>query len=382
MKTRSMFCLLFVTIFLCICLIPVAAFAESGDDAGNVFSVEESVGGKTIGLDLYAVGKDVSVSNSEVASSALLAGYNVQVNSVAIGGSLRAAGYTLYVDNAQIAANATLAGYSIDIGDQVTARGIYTASSTMRFSGTCDTLTAFGQSVTILGTVNGSVHISADQVYIGDDAVINGTLYVSSTSEPNVASTAKIADMQFEQLHQKYATSAHSTVHPFISTLKKLAWMLSGRVLLAILFFFIIGGSLNRAGTMLSARPWAMPLSGLITLIAAPTAAIILLITVIGVPAGALLLCLYIIAIGFSVSFMGCVGGQLLFPKLHGLLASIIGVCICSIAVIIPYLGGMVRFVCMVYTLGYFVQTIYLQIPKKNSDHRPSSSATGDDFPI
>ncbi|MEG1883459.1 MAG: hypothetical protein RR224_07050, partial [Clostridia bacterium] len=334
-------------------------------DAGNVFTTENDVANQIIQLDLYAVGQNVQVSECSIEQSALLAGQEVHVTGTSIGGSLRAAGYTLYANDTNVFANATMAGYSIDLGSQFSAKGIYAAASTIRYAGICDTLNVTGQTVTILGTINGDAYIYAERVIVESAAVIKGTLHVNSSAEPSIASGASVSNLEFEQMADSEPAETVKVISPILTKLKSLVMMLPGRILLAVLLFFVLGSAIKGAADMAKTRPVAMPVCGFIALIATPTAALILLITYVGIPAGALVLCLYALVLAFSVSFVGCAAGQLVFSKLHGLLASIIGVSICSLIVIIPYLGGLLRFVCMVYTLGYFLQKIYLGFGKK-----------------
>lgn len=148
--------------------------------------------------------------------------------------------------------------------------------------------------------------------------------------------------------------------------------MLPGRVLIAVLLYFVLRSSTRDAANMITSRPVAMPITGLVSLIVIPIAVVLLMITYIGVPVGALLLCLYILALVFSVSFAGCAAGQCVFPGMHPLVASIIGVAVLSVVKIIPFVGWIVTLGSMLYTLGYFVQKCYLNLPKKKANPAPA----------
>lgn len=364
------------TLALILALLPTLALADSGfttDGAGNALAEESAASGMTIGGDLYAFGQNVDASSAEIAESAILAGQYISVNNSHIGGSLRAAGYQLSAANTDVDVNATLAGYSISLGNGFSAKAVYGAAQSVNFAGTCDTLWLSAESVVIAGTVNGDVQVDAQSVTVTDTAVITGNLNVTAASEPTVASGASIGNVNFTQSKTEEAAesaaAAASTVG-FLAKLGKLLMMIPGRILLAVLYYFIIRKSVDEAAAMVTKRPAAMPVSGLIALISMPIAAVILLCTYIGVPAGMLLLCLYGLAIAFAVSFAACMLGKLFFPKLHTLVAYIIGAAAISIIVIIPYLGGLVKFGCTIYTLGYFIQKIYLGFSKK-----PASAA-------
>ncbi len=67
--------------------------------------------------------------------------------------------------------------------------------------------------------------------------------------------------------------------------------------------------------------------------------------------------------------------GKLLFPKQRTLVAFIIGVALVAAARILPIVRGLVSLGCTVYTLGYFVQRIYLGFGKKAASPTPPPAA-------
>ena len=358
---------------LAIALLPAMALAESETDgAGNVLASEGSAAGMTIGGDLYSIGQNVDASGAKIAESAILAGQYVSVNNGTVGGSLRAAGYQINAANTAVDVNATLAGYSVNLGQGFSAKAVYAAAQSVSFAGECDTMGISAQTVTIAGTVNGDVTINAETVNVLDTAVITGSLNVTAENEPAVAAGASVGNIDFTKSESQTSDVA-ATVAPmsaaalFLAKLGKLAVQLPGAVLLAVLYYFVIRNTVDDAANMVKTRPAAMPVSGFVTLISLPIAAIILLCTVIGVPVGLLLLCLYGLALAFAGSFAGAMAGKLAFPKMHTLLAYIIGAAAVAIVRIIPFAGGLVTLAAMIYTLGYFIQKIYLGFAKKES---------------
>lgn len=373
-------CVLLLMLALFIALLPALANAESETDGvGNVLADDGSASGMTIGGDLYGVGQNVDASGTQVAESAILAGQNISVNNSTIGGSLRAAGYQIMAANTAVDVNATIMGYGINMGQGFSAKAVYAAAQSISFAGTCDVLHVAAQNVTVSGTVNGDAHINANTVSILDGAVVTGTLYVTAESEPVVPAGARVGAVSFtkSQTSSESETSAASvsTVSKVLGKLSKLIMMLPGRILLAVLYYFVIRKSVDGAAEMAKTRAVAVPVTGFVALISMPIAAIILLCTVIGVPAGVLLLCLYGIALGFAVSFAGCMAGKLVFPKLHTLLSYIIGAGAITLILYVPYVGGIVTFAAMIYTLGYFIQKIYLGFDKKEAVAAPAAPA-------
>ena len=354
-------------------LLPTRVLAEGEKDAGqhsagNLFVLDGGAVGQAVESDLYGFGENVDASLTQVGESAILAGRNVTVNNSDIGGSLRAAGYQVSVNGTTVAVNATLAGYSLTMGQDFFARGVYGAANTILFDGQCQELTLCAKDVTILGKVEGNARVYAQNVVIGPDAQIAGVLYVTAAAAPSVPSSAMVGSVSFTQAQSDRAEDAAAVVKavsPIMSALKKLAMMLPGRILLAVAYFFILRKSVDSASEMLSSRPAVLPLTGLVSLICIPIAALILVFTYIGVPPGLLIICLYALTLAFSVSFAGCIAGRLAFPKLHPLLAYIIGVSALTALKLIPFLGGLLTFACMLCVLGYFVQRIYQTFGKK-----------------
>lgn len=375
---RKILAILSLCLLMVLLCVPAMALALSTDSAGNVFA--DATVSQTIQSDLYAMGETIGASSSAIGGSAILAGRSVRVDHSTVAGSIRAAGYDVSLSGAQAGANATLAGYTVHIGEGCTARGVYAAAYSIVFNGECETFGAAAQNVTLNGTVNGDAYIQAEQVTLGNDLIVNGTLHVTATAAPTLPASAKVGNLAFTQAQTETTSDAVTTaaatvavVNPIFAKLKTLLLYLPGRMVLAVLFYFAIGGSLRRASGMITARPVAMPLSGLIALLSLPIAAIVLMVTYIGIPAGVLLLCLYTLSLCFAVSFAGCFAGVRLFPKLHPLVASLIGVAGVTLLKLIPYVGGLLTFACIVYTLGYFVQDVYL----RNKRPAPDGAAPG-----
>lgn len=373
MKKQMRFAGVALLAALMLALAPTFALAENDSDAlaldgaGNAFADESGAVGMTIAGDLYCFGQNVDASNAQIDASAILAGQTVTVNGTRLGGSLRAAGYQISAENTVVDVNATLAAYGIHLGSQFSARAVYAAAQNVTFAGTCQTLGVSAQSVVISGTISGDVNITAGTVTVTDTAVISGNLNVTAKDAPSVASGASVANINFTESETEetgHQLAAAATAVGVLAKLGSLLMMLPGRILLAVLYYFIIRKSLDEAADMIQTRPAAMPISGLVALICVPVLAIILMFTYVGVPLGMLLACLYALALAFAVSFAGCMLGRCVFSKLHTLLAYLIGVSALSLIKLIPVVGGVVTFACMLYTLGYFIQKIYLGFGK------------------
>ena len=379
MKTSQFRKILFVALALCLCLcvsfaevLPAQEPTDAPTEQPNAPMVEVignlvaagKVTGQSIGIDLYAAGETVAVDDCEIGAAALLAGRNINVTSTEIGGSLRAAGFSVNVSDTGIRNNATVAGYTIRFDQNTQMVGAYAAGNDVYFGGTCFDLRIAAQTATISGTVNGDANVYAERVIIEDGAVITGTLHVSANEQPVISSNASIGNVAFQQIVNETAQQ-HHTASPLLGKLWGGLYMVASRAVLAVLFYFVLRRTTRNAGDMITGRPVAMPVTGLVSLIAVPFAVLLLFITVIGVPAALLMMMMYGAILAFSVSFMGCAAGQRVFSRMHPLVASLIGVAVLSVAQLIPILGIIVTIGCMIYALGYFIQKIYLNFSHK-----------------
>ena len=351
-------------ILVVLLLVPAAALAAETDGAGNQYISDNGLSGGSVENDLYGAGNTLVIDNANIGESAVLAGRDVSVLGSSIGGSLRAAAYNVNATDTKVDVNATVAGYSVTLGSGFSAKGVYAAAATVTFSGEASTVYVSAQSVFLNGVVNGDAHIYAESVTIGSNAVVTGTLEISAGSEPVVPAGAKIGNLSFtlveNETESSPATQAASKVLPLVKRVRNQFLQLPGRLVLAVLLFFVIGGALQKSGQMLLKRPVAMLVTGFVALIATPLAVLFLMLTVIGIPAALLVLCLYVLVLCFALVFTACAVGRILFKSMHPLLACVIGAAIFTAAAILPLIGWLVRVACMIFALGYFLQTLYL----------------------
>jgi hypothetical protein len=101
-----------------------------------------------------------------------------------------------------------------------------------------------------------------------------------------------------------------------------------------------------------------------LSLIAIPVAAIIALITLIGIPLGLILVGLYAIFLYLSWVIAGILLGRLILQILGTMepsliLSALIGLFILILVGWIPYLGGFVNLVVILFGLGIILQGLY-----------------------
>ncbi|MFT3983392.1 MAG: polymer-forming cytoskeletal protein [Lachnospiraceae bacterium] len=336
--------------------------SESSDSVGNRFYTGETsaITDVTALKDVYMMGNNCQIAGSTVDQDVLIAGNLLSVSNTSINGSLRAAGYSIDVIGTKISGNITAAANSISIGHEVTADAAILAAQSIAFNGTCGDLKAYAENVTIDGTVTGDVHIFAENVTIGPNADIKGTLTIKSTKEPGIDENALIANLNFDKQADVGKTAEKLTIGAKIvhKLLSRLYWV-PALVLIAFIFCLVFGKALDGSGTMLMSNPAVMLGSGAIALIALPVAVILCCITYIGLPLAGLLTLLVLPILFFSVTFTGAAVGRLVFKTLHPWLASLLGTAILVFVKIVPFLGGLLTFACIIFTLGYLIQLCY-----------------------
>ncbi|MDO5111935.1 MAG: hypothetical protein Q4E65_06490 [Clostridia bacterium] len=356
----------FVLIFVLAMSVAVSAQALDKDSAGNGVSEAAAISGETLARDLYWMGQSLSLSNSSVGQSLICAGYDLTVSNTEIGGSVRAAGNMLNFQNTTVENNITAAGNVLSVDGGSRAAGVYMLGSSVTFNGACDTLGAAAGTVNLNGVVNGDVNISADKVVIGPEAVVTGVMTVQASEQPVIPATAQIANLQYkaaavseDDLESAAQVAAGAA---FMHRVTSRVYWVFAVALLAALFVLLIPGSLQGAACMLKHRTLALLLTGLVTLLALPLLLVLLCVTFIGLPVAGLVALLSLTAMLFSVPFAGASASRLVFPKMNVWISSILGAAILSAARIIPFLGGLIAFAAIIYTLGYFVQVCYLRM--------------------
>lgn len=357
--------------------------AKGLDTAGNNFlgcddeSSGEYSGSDSAKRDIYWVGNKLTLTNSTTGGDAITAGYSMSFSGCDVGGSIRAAGYSVSIDNTTIKNNITTAGNELNIGAGVKAAGIIAVGNRVTVSAECDSLFAAGAVVRFDGVVNGDASISADKVIFGENAVITGHLKIDSSSEPVYPAGIKDHTFTaFENTEEGEAAQAAATISFGAALLHRLYWIVASCVV-ALLLCLLATKELDGSGEMLIKRPVAMPVTGLVTLLAMPLAIIILLITVIGAPVAGLIALLFAAMCFFAIAFAGASAGRLVFPKMNKILASVIGVAALELLRIIPYLGGLILFAAILYTVGYFILACYERIKAlKKQPEVPAAEAT------
>ncbi len=316
----------------------------------------------------FGVGYNVTSSKVKTEDAACYAGYNVSVNQADIGGSAFLAGYSVNTYKSDIKGNLVASGYNINVDDMTSATSVIAAGAFINVAGTADSAMISGGEVYFSGNVNGDVNIEAEKVYIDEDACITGKLIVKSVEEPVIPNGAKIGsykwiDVQEEASNQNGAEkiAQNSVLDAVFVTAKSAVYWSIAMVLLGLIFCWLMPKELVASTEMVKTRTAAMLGSGAVTLFAMPIAFIVALCTGVGAPVAGIVVSVFVLILVCSVTFTGAALGRMVFSKLNPILGSLIGIVILEVVKVIPFLGTLIFLASAIYSLGFFIQSIYLK---------------------
>ncbi len=357
-----------------------ADVVDEKDSAGNAIICKTSVSGEKYAEDVYWAGNDMSMNDSKIANDLIAVGYTLSVNGTEIAGSARSAGYSISLQDVEVAHNITVAGNILNIDSNTKAKAVYAAGNMITFSGECESFNASGNTVILNGVVNGDAKIDANEVTIGPNAVVTGKLTVSAADEATIPDSVKIGEYEYHDspnVPDEDTVEAVSKGARFVHKILNRVYWVPAMIIVALFFCLVIPGAVDGSGKMLLKKPVAMPITGLVALCAIPVALIILCITFIGLPLAGLIALLVTIATIFAVPFAGASAGRIVLPKMNIWLSSIIGSAVLTLALAVPFIGGLIKFLSILYVLGYFIQKCYEQIKtigKKPEQEMPQAA--------
>lgn len=401
-------------ILVLLSMISLTAAAQT-DSAGNVFISDSTSVPQATERDLYWAGRNRVFDDYQIGKSFLAVGRDITVNESTIGGSLRAAAYSLILNGVDVNDNITAAGYNLQASG-VTAGGVYFAGSSLYFNGTADSVNLFGNKVTLDGDIHGDANIYADKIVFGENLIIDGTLTVHSGSEPALPSGAKAGDFVFirtesatkinvnidsngahigvkdsEPTNIPAPTSGGTNPEPvqpksspdFGSFLRGLF----GNLLLAALLCLLLGAEeLGKPGKMLLERPLPMLGTGFAGIFVIPGLILTLLFIGIGFPSAGLLGILFAVVCIYALIFAGMTLANTLVPRFtnnkvlkNEWVCSLIGALVFWLLRKIPVFGFLLQTAALIYTLGYFLQTIFLRL--RSSSTRKAAEKPVDETP-
>lgn len=327
---------------------------------GNAFLTERDALNLSVERDLYWAGETLNASGLEVGNgtggSALLAGATLNVASSNVYGSLRAAGQNINISGTKVGNNITVAGQDVSIASDVSASGVYAAGSNVSVSGTYQSAALAGATVSLAGNYAGDVSVSAGTVRVSKGTTVGGTLRLPNNADVVIEEGATVPNLSY--VDDALVTSASQDAAPNpLAVVGPLLFSCFAHILLVLLFFFLIRGTLEGAVKLSETNLARMFLLGLALFFALPLLGLFFLFPLVTAPISALIFIFIGVLWAFSIPFVGYVLGRRLFKNVKPLGAGMLGTVILTAICYVPYLFFVVPTVSSVFVAGYLFQS-------------------------
>lgn len=316
--------------------------------------------------ELYAAGQNVTV-NGQVADSAFIASNYVTTNG-SVGDSLKVAGSTINI-NGNVGSDLFFAGSTVNISKNVVITDdLSGVAGFVSIDGKVGkNVKIAGTTVEINGEIDGDAFVIADNVKIGNQAVIKGTLDYRSPKEAEIASGAQIQDIQFHKSVSKSNTASEKFKEAFTSfnLIKVFA-----AIILGLLLIYIFPKNSEKIVRDGFAELGRNVLVGLITAVIIPIALIILLASVFGYQvallSGSVYLTIYLTASAYTGILLGSLIVKLFDKQDYKAdwKAVIIGQILFAILVLVPFVGWIINLFLFLVVLGSILKLTYQSVKK------------------
>jgi hypothetical protein len=201
--------------------------------------------------------------------------------------------------------------------------------------------------------VGGNVELEVDKLTITSTANIEGDLVYTSENEASIQSGARLGGSTTHNVPEKPAAPS-----PFAGIQGKLLGFLMILVI-GIIVILLATGRISAMADSIRTKPWPSLGWGALALFVIPIASLIVIITIIGLPVGLIALVLYGIAVYLSQIPVGFLIGRLIIRRngeieSRGLMigALALGLAILLVLGLIPYVGGLVMVLTIMFGLG------------------------------
>lgn len=334
----------FIFISLLAVMVPACAITLRSDGTvtippGQIINDDLVVSGGTVTMsgtvlnDLVVAAGTANV-DGQVRGDLIVAGGTVNVRQP-VGGTIYVAGGTVNLSS--------LVGRNL-----VVAGGTVNGERTVRVG---RDLVVSGGTVTMAGTVTRDLRGSIGTFTLTNTARVGRDLIVSAR-KAHIASGAIIGG-------QRVVTRTQQREHRGrgAGIVGWIIWRLImgiGLYIVGAIFIALAPRMTAQAEGVLRVHPWASLLTGLILLIVVPFAAALIMFFIVTIPLSLILLALYAILLFLSPIFAALLIGHLILrrPTASPYLALLIGLVIITLLRLIPFLGGLVHFLAILFGLG------------------------------
>lgn len=354
----------FLLTLMALVLLPLTSNAEGVSfktERGNIYSAGGSINiTEDASNDIVAAGGNVVITGS--AGNELLAAGGSVLLSGKIAGDARVAGGNITIAD-EIGGEAVVAGGKVNLLPKAVIKSdLFAASGDISIEGTIGGgARIIGGMVLINGTINKNVDIKAQQLVIGKNAIIKGTLRYEAPVEARIEQGAVITGEKI--FKKKEFAPPREQVKKFLG----LWWIvkLIAVMAAALAIYFMLRKKSEQLTALALDRFGRELLTGFLVFVAIPALILLLFITVLGWLLGLISLFFYIAFITLStvlgaVVFSGLLG-KYVFKREQYLTWPVIllGVLIYQVIGLIPLLGWIFKFAFLLAALGALSHSVY-----------------------
>ncbi|MFZ3214699.1 MAG: polymer-forming cytoskeletal protein [Candidatus Acidiferrales bacterium] len=307
--------------------------------------------------DLIAWSRNVVV-NGHVKGDVIAFSQELRVNGP-VDGNVRAMVQELQLESS-VGRNAMAWAGDVDMDPQAKVNGtmtLFAGHASLNGNLTGDLLALVGD-LEIDGTLGRNAMIRSGHLMIGAKADIAGDTKAELRQPPDIAATAKFGTPLSWTITKKSYESSYSSLRYYLHQILKWgASFVFGLALLFLLpgFFFDASSACQKVGPAIG--------FGILLLFATPIAAVILCITIVGLGLGISAVMLWAIAMYAAQVFVGAWLGEKVLGTGAGAGAALgrlaLGLVILRALGMLPFLGGWISFVVVVWGMGAVALAVY-----------------------
>ena len=327
----------------------------------------------------FVAGNDV-IDTANVDGISFVAGNQVKLNGKTTYGFY--AGNDVVV-NENIEKDLFVAGNHVSIGsDAVIGRDVYVAGSTVMISANLPRDLKVGAArvdITDI-TISGDAYVMADEIVLNENTKIEGKLTYSEDSIVRGLEAASIGSVEkVKSSDVAYTYTIKDRIIEFVGS------VVAGFIVLLVLFYLIPKARNSADEFELSFDNIAKTAGiGLLVLIGVPIAAVIGLVTGILLPLSFIVLAIYVISIYLSFLLSGYILGSAVMNKLihngNMYLSLLLGIVLVKLLSLVPYIGGYVSFIALVFGLGLIYK--FIKNIRNNEDNDIKEAVVVEEKPI
>ena len=348
---------LFLILLLLLPVFVQAKVAEAGDKVTleGEYDSTKIVAGNDVenkaSIDGIALFAGNNVKSEGTLDYGAIAGNNITISGK-VNHDLFVAGNDITIDkDADIARDVFIAGNTLEIKTNLN-RNLYYAGTFIDLSGV---------------TINGNAIIYADSIKMDDKTVITGKLTYSDESSLSGLDDASIGSIKVVETKELSKEARKALI---VEKVKDWIFsLITGFVTMALLFYLFPKIREKLSGELVQANDIAKAsLKGLCVLVVVPLVCLFTIFTRILTPLSLLTVVIYAFGIYFSTLFVSFIVGRFLYAKFgkesNSYIELIIGLLVVKIVSLIPIIGGLVKFICLIYGLGIMFNYITGMIKK------------------